>query len=132
MINTNITRLLLDLEAHRVGECLLGVEHLDEALRSGRVRLADRATHFLHQLSGGQMQRTAIARALVHEPQVLLADEPTGNLDSASAEQVLALLQKISSQRRTTMVVVTHSEEVARLASRRIRLRDGRILEPTP
>lgn len=96
------------------------------------VGLADRAGHFLHQLSGGQMQRAAIARALIHEPQVLLADEPTGNLDSASAEQVLALLQKIASQRRTTMVVVTHSEEVARLAHRRIRLRDGRILPPNP
>ena len=92
------------------------------------VGLADRAAHFPHQLSGGQMQRAAIARALIHEPAVLLADEPTGNLDSASAEQVLALLQKISSQHRTTMVVVTHSEEVARLAHRRIRLRDGRLL----
>ena len=96
------------------------------------VGLADRAAHFPHQLSGGQMQRTAIARALVHEPRVLLADEPTGNLDSASAAQTMALLEKISSQRRTTMVVVTHSEEVARLASRRIRLRDGRILDTTP
>ena len=96
------------------------------------VGLADRAAHFPHQLSGGQMQRAAIARALVHEPPLLLADEPTGNLDSASAEQVLALLQKISSQRRTTMVVVTHSEEVARLATRRIRLRDGRIVAPNP
>jgi ABC-type lipoprotein export system ATPase subunit len=96
------------------------------------VSLADRAAHFPHQLSGGQMQRAAIARALIHEPRVLLADEPTGNLDSASAGQVLALLQKIASQRRTTMVVVTHSEEVARLAHRCIRLRDGRILPPPP
>jgi putative ABC transport system ATP-binding protein len=96
------------------------------------VGLTDRAAHFTHQLSGGQMQRAAIARALIHEPAVLLADEPTGNLDSASAEQVLALLQKISSQRRTTMVVVTHSEEVARLANRRIRLRDGQIVPPNP
>jgi putative ABC transport system ATP-binding protein len=96
------------------------------------VGLADRAAHFPHQLSGGQMQRAAIARALIHEPAVLLADEPTGNLDSASAAQVLALLEKISSQRRTTMVVVTHSPEVARLAHRRIPLRDGRIQAPTP
>jgi putative ABC transport system ATP-binding protein len=96
------------------------------------VSLADRANHFPHQLSGGQMQRAAIARALIHAPRVLLADEPTGNLDSASAAQVLALLQKIASQRRTTMVVVTHSEEVARLAHRRICLRDGRILPPQP
>ena len=96
------------------------------------VGLADRSAHGLHQLSGGQLQRTAIARALVHEPSVLLADEPTGNLDSANAAQVMELLQKISSQRRTTMVVVTHSEEVARQTARRIRLRDGKILENHP
>jgi putative ABC transport system ATP-binding protein len=82
----------------------------------------------MHQLSGGQLQRTAIARALVHGPAVLLADEPTGNLDSANAGQIMELLQKISSQRRTTMLVVTHSEEIARQATRCIRLRDGKIL----
>ncbi len=113
------------------GEPLRSAQSRADALLD-LVGLADRAGHFLHQLSGGQMQRAAIARALVHEPQVLLADEPTGNLDSASAAQVLALLQKIASHRRTTMVVVTHSEEVARLAHRRIRLRDGRILPPNP
>jgi putative ABC transport system ATP-binding protein len=100
----------------------------DEAI--AWVGLADRASHLPHQLSGGQMQRTAIARALVHEPPLLLADEPTGNLDSASAAQVLALLEKIASQRRTTLLVVTHSDEVARLATRRVAMRDGRILEP--
>jgi ABC-type lipoprotein export system ATPase subunit len=94
------------------------------------VGLADRASHLPHQLSGGQMQRTAIARALVHEPRVLLADEPTGNLDSVNAEQVLALLEKIASQRRTTLLVVTHSDEVARLATRRIAMRDGKIIHP--
>ena len=93
------------------------------------VGLADRSRHGMHQLSGGQLQRTAIARALVHQPRLLLADEPTGNLDSANAVQIMELLQKISSQRRTTMLVVTHSEEVARITSRRIRLRDGKILE---
>jgi len=91
------------------------------------VGLSDRARHGMHQLSGGQLQRTAIARALVHDPAVLLADEPTGNLDSANAGQIMELLQKISSQRRTTMLVVTHSEEIARQASRCIRLRDGKI-----
>ena len=96
------------------------------------VGLADRARHGMHQLSGGQLQRTAIARALIHEPAVLLADEPTGNLDSASTAQVMELLQKISSQRRTTMVVVTHSEEVARQTARRIRLRDGKIPDHHP
>jgi ABC-type lipoprotein export system ATPase subunit len=88
-----------------------------------------RLRHFVHQLSGGEMQRTAIARALIHRPAVLLADEPTGNLDSANARQVLDVLQKIASQAMTTVIVVTHSEEIAQIASRRIRMRDGRILE---
>ncbi len=97
------------------------------------VGLQDRATHLMHQLSGGQMQRTAIARALVHEPRLLLADEPTGNLDSANAEQVMTLLQRISSQSETTLLVVTHSADVARIASRCIRMRDGKILQsPLP
>ena len=93
------------------------------------VGLSPRARHFPHQRSGGEMQRTAIARALVHEPKVLLADEPTGNLDSASAAQVLALFQKIASQRKITLLLVTHSDEVARISSRRVELRDGRIVE---
>jgi putative ABC transport system ATP-binding protein len=94
------------------------------------VGLADRAGHQMHQLSGGQLQRTAIARALVHEPRLLLADEPTGNLDSTNAEQVMALLEKIASQRRTTLLLVTHSEEIALRTHRRIRMRDGKILDP--
>ena len=94
------------------------------------VGLADRAGHQMHQLSGGQLQRTAIARALIHEPRVLLADEPTGNLDSTNAEQVMTLLEKIASQRRTTLLLVTHSDEIARRTHRRIHLRDGKILEP--
>jgi len=92
------------------------------------VGLVDRAGHFPHQLSGGQMQRVAIARALVHSPAVLLADEPTGNLDSASATQVLGLLQKIADAGNTTLIVVTHSAEVAALARRRIQMQDGRIV----
>jgi ABC-type lipoprotein export system ATPase subunit len=95
------------------------------------VGLRDRSGHFPHQLSGGQMQRVAIARALIHEPKILLADEPTGNLDSVAAEQVLALLQKIASQGRTTLIVVTHSLEVAQLAQRQIRLRDGKLQQPS-
>ena len=94
------------------------------------VGLADRADHQMHQLSGGQLQRTAIARALIHEPALLLADEPTGNLDSSNAEQVMALLEKIASQRRTTLLLVTHSEEIAGRTERRIRMRDGKILDP--
>ena len=95
------------------------------------VGLTERAAHFPHQLSGGQMQRVAIARALVGEPKLLLADEPTGNLDTASAQQVLALLEEIASQGRTTLVVVTHSADVARLARRQLRLRDGGLQPPT-
>jgi putative ABC transport system ATP-binding protein len=96
------------------------------------VGLSDRREHRIHQLSGGQMQRTAIARALIHDPKLLLADEPTGNLDSMHTGQVLELLQKIASQRRTTLVVVTHSEEVARAASRRVRMKDGKVLPEEP
>jgi ABC-type lipoprotein export system ATPase subunit len=92
------------------------------------VGLSQRATHFVHQLSGGELQRTAIARALIHQPKLLLADEPTGNLDTAGAERVLSVFQKIASQSLATMIVVTHSEEVAQTAPRRIRMRDGRIL----
>ncbi len=91
------------------------------------VGLESRADHRPHQLSGGEMQRTAIARALVHEPALLLADEPTGNLDSANADRVMDALAKIASQRLTTMVVVTHSEAVATMAPRRIHLLDGKI-----
>jgi putative ABC transport system ATP-binding protein len=98
----------------------------------GLVGLTDRADHGVHQLSGGQLQRTAIARALVHGPRVLLADEPTGNLDSANAAQVMELLQKIASQRQTTVLVVTHSEDLACCAARRIHLRDGKIVESHP
>jgi ABC-type lipoprotein export system ATPase subunit len=92
------------------------------------VGLSPRATHFVHQLSGGELQRTAIARALIHQPKLLLADEPTGNLDTAGAARVLSVFQKIASQSLATMIVVTHSEEVAQTAPRRIRMRDGRIL----
>jgi putative ABC transport system ATP-binding protein len=91
------------------------------------VGLANRAGHHPHQLSGGEMQRAAIARALVHEPALLLADEPTGNLDTANADRVIEALLKIASQRLTTLVIVTHSEAVAEMAPRRIRLLDGKI-----
>jgi ABC-type lipoprotein export system ATPase subunit len=93
------------------------------------VGLANRATHFAHQLSGGEMQRTAIARALIHRPRLLLADEPTGNLDSVGAWRVIDVLRTVAAQAMTTLVIVTHSEEVANAAFRRICLRDGREVE---
>ena len=92
------------------------------------VGLTERADHFVHQLSGGEQQRTAIARALVHRPALLIADEPTGNLDSHSAATVMELLEKIGRDGMTTLIVVTHSDEVAGAASRRIEMRDGKIV----
>ena len=91
------------------------------------VGLRDRAEHFVHQLSGGEQQRTAIARALVHRPSLLIADEPTGNLDSHSASSVMQLLEQIGREAMTTLIVVTHSNEVAAAASRRVEMRDGKI-----
>jgi putative ABC transport system ATP-binding protein len=92
------------------------------------VGLTNRATHFVHQLSGGEQQRTAIARALVHRPSLLIADEPTGNLDTASAGRVLALLRQIANEQLATLILVTHSAEVAAAASRKIELRDGKVV----
>jgi putative ABC transport system ATP-binding protein len=97
----------------------------DELL--GLVGLTNRAEHFVHQLSGGEQQRTAIARALVHKPSLLIADEPTGNLDTASADRVLALLRQIADEQLATLILVTHSAEVAAAASRLIEMRDGKI-----
>jgi ABC-type lipoprotein export system ATPase subunit len=92
-----------------------------------QVGMTRRADHFPHQLSGGEMQRAAIARGLVHGPSLLLADEPTGNLDSANAAQVLEVIAKIASRRTATVIMVTHSDSVAELADRRIRMLDGRL-----
>jgi putative ABC transport system ATP-binding protein len=96
------------------------------------VGMSHRADHFPHQLSGGEMQRAAIARALVHGPSLLLADEPTGNLDSENASQVLHVISKIASRRTATVIMVTHSDAVAALADRRIRMLDGRIVPDSP
>jgi len=93
------------------------------------VGMEKREHHFVHQLSGGEIQRTAIARALVHGPKVLLADEPTGNLDAVNADKVLEIFRRIVDERLTTLVVVTHSTEVAETAERRIHLRNGKIVE---
>ena len=82
-----------------------------------------------HQLSGGQMQRVAIARALVHSPSVLLADEPTGNLDTTTGNLILTLLQRLTRQQNTALLMATHSTEAATLADVIVRLRDGRIEE---
>ncbi|MGZ4141853.1 MAG: ABC transporter ATP-binding protein [Actinomycetota bacterium] len=98
-----------------------------------QVGLATRAKHLPSRLSGGEQQRVAIARALANEPRVLLADEPTGNLDSQTADEVVAILARLSAERGVTVILVTHAEEVARRASRRLRMRDGKLLDqPAP
>jgi putative ABC transport system ATP-binding protein len=96
----------------------------EKALRS--VGLGERMDHLPNQLSGGQRQRVAIARALVNEPDVIFADEPTGNLDSVSSEQVMELLTELNKQGKT-IVMVTHEPDIAAYAKKTIRMKDGRI-----
>jgi ABC-type lipoprotein export system ATPase subunit len=91
------------------------------------VELGDRRIARPRQLSGGEMQRVAVARALIHSPVLILADEPTGNLDDQSAARVIALLAAIGARHGATVVLVTHSAEAAAAATRRIELRDGRV-----
>ena len=97
-----------------------------------RVGLSDRANHRPSQLSGGQQQRVGIARALVGGPSLLLADEPTGNLDSRSTEEIITLLQELNSRDGMTVVMVTHEPEVAAATKRKVTLRDGKILSDEP
>jgi putative ABC transport system ATP-binding protein len=92
------------------------------------VGLRPRAGHLPSQLSGGEQQRVAIARALANRPQVLLADEPTGNLDSATGLDILALLQRLSAEQQLTVVLITHDPAIASAATRLLRMRDGRLL----
>lgn len=98
-----------------------------EALLS-EVGLEKRLDHLPHQLSGGEMQRVAVARALVHEPRVLLADEPTGNLDSINSERVIGILKNLSKKHGSTLILVTHSDEVAKAADRIVRMKDGQVV----
>ena len=101
------------------------VERVNAALN--RMQIAHRSEHFPQQLSGGQQQRVAIARAIVTNPHIVLADEPTGNLDSVNGNDVMNLLTELN-RKGTTVVMVTHSEENARMAGRLIRMIDGNIL----
>jgi putative ABC transport system ATP-binding protein len=97
----------------------------------GSVGLADRANHVPSRLSGGEQQRVAIARALANEPHVLLADEPTGNLDSETGAEIIDLLLSLSADGKRTVVVVTHDTKIAARAQRVVRMQDGRILDGT-
>jgi putative ABC transport system ATP-binding protein len=107
----------------------------DAASRAQRlldeVGLTDRGHHYPSQLSGGEQQRVALARALANDPPILLADEPTGNLDTTNGRHILELLQNIHRSRQTTLVLVTHDRELAAVAEARIILRDGAVVEQT-
>ncbi|WP_312810731.1 ABC transporter ATP-binding protein [Sedimentibacter sp.] len=100
---------------------------LDEILEV--VELSDRKSHTPRELSGGQQQRVAIARALINEPDIILADEPTGNLDSKTSDEVMKLLQRINKDKGKTILQVSHSHETAKYGNRIINVRDGRVWE---
>jgi len=128
--------LIPTLTAARNVEVALGSTSTSRHLRCERVLgvlasvgLADRADHVPSKLSGGEQQRVAIARALANDPHVLLADEPTGNLDSTTGAEIMGLLLLLSgAERRRTVIVVTHDAEVAGRARRVLRMQDGRLV----
>jgi putative ABC transport system ATP-binding protein len=101
-------------------------ERIDRLLRE--MGLYERRHHKPHELSGGEMQRVAICRALINDPEIILADEPTGNLDSISGKQILEILRKLKDDQGRTVLLVTHSQEGAAIADRVLRMQDGRLL----
>jgi putative ABC transport system ATP-binding protein len=104
-------------------------QHAREALE--RVGLSDRAHHYPSQLSGGQQQRVAIARALVNRPSIVLADEPTGNLDSRTSVEIMDILQRLNEEQGLTVVLVTHEHDIAQYAKRALEFRDGKLRRDT-
>ena len=119
-VRDNITLPVL-LDGRKVDE-----ERLNELIRE--LNLSDRENHLPNQLSGGQQQRVSIGRALMNAPALLLADEPTGNLDSRNSQEIVALLKKANRQYAQTLIVITHDENIALQADRIISLEDGRIV----
>ncbi len=110
---------------------LAGVRHPGPRAKTllDEVGLADRGHHYPSQLSGGEQQRVALARALANDPRLLLADEPTGNLDSQNGQHVIELLFDVNRRRATTLVLVTHDRDLAAMADAQVRLRDGHVVE---
>lgn len=120
-VEENIT-LPLSLDNREVDQ-----KTLDEMLKL--LGLQNRKTHLPNELSGGQQQRTSIGRALITNPTIILADEPTGNLDSKSSDEIVALLKKSNKELKQTIIMITHNMEIARCADRILKIEDGRIVE---
>lgn len=131
--NFNLLPRMSALENVEVPLLYSGMHHAKEKALTAlkRVGLGERAHHEPNQLSGGQRQRVAIARALVTNPTILLADEPTGNLDTKTGEEIMALFHELNDQ-GVTLILVTHEHDIALHCKRMIQLRDGRILEDAP
>ena len=120
-VEENIT-LPLSLDNRKVDKKVL-----DNMLKL--LGLQNRRTHLPNELSGGQQQRTSIGRALITNPTIILADEPTGNLDSKSSDEIVALLKKSNKELKQTIIMITHNMEIAKVADRIIKLEDGKIVE---
>ena len=129
----NLLPRLTALENVAVPLMLSGVDKEEREARAvemlQQVGLGHRLAHYPAEMSGGEQQRTAVARALIHQPALVLADEPTGNLDSKTGSEVMDLLRSLNREHGITLVVVTHDADVAAYASRTVHLRDGRIVE---
>ena len=128
----NLLPVLSAVENVELPLLLLGVGASEARLRAMQaltdVGLAERSQHRPAELSGGQQQRVAVARAVVHRPAVILCDEPTGNLDSKTSEEVLALLKRINEEHQTTFLIVTHDAGIAELCDRVLQMEDGLII----
>ena len=119
-VEENIT-LPLSLDGREVNQ-----KKLDEMITV--LGLEKRRTHLPNELSGGQQQRTSIGRAMINNPAIILADEPTGNLDSKSSDEIIALLKKSNKEYKQTIIMITHNMEIAKIADRIIKIEDGKIV----
>ena len=119
-VEENIT-LPLDLDNRKVDK-----QKLDQLIKS--LGLEDRRNHLPNELSGGQQQRTSIGRSIITNPAIILADEPTGNLDSKSSDEIVSLLKKSNKDYKQTIIMITHNLEIAKVADRIIKIEDGRIV----